>query len=102
VKLKFKPGDTVRVIGSRRTAKIRAILTSMHGALLETQIEGFRRWNLDELRLVKRSQKKNGQTVGAYVFALALKDQAAPSEPPVSEKHSDKAKNQKAVGKPKN
>jgi thiamine monophosphate kinase len=58
VKSKLKPGDTVRVVGSRGTAKIGAILTSMHGALLEKQIEGFRRWNLDELRLVKRSEKK--------------------------------------------
>jgi hypothetical protein len=56
--VKLKPGDTVRVIGSRGTAKIRAILTSMHGALLETQIDGFRRWNLDELRLVKRNKTK--------------------------------------------
>jgi hypothetical protein len=56
--VKLKPGDTVRVIGSRGTAKIPAILTSMHGALLEKQIEGFRRWNLDDLRLVKRSKKK--------------------------------------------
>ncbi len=56
--MRLKPGDTVRVIGSRGTAKIRAILTSMHGALLDRQIDGFRRWNLDELRLVKRSKKK--------------------------------------------
>jgi hypothetical protein len=55
--LKLKPGDTVRVVGSRGTATIRAILTGMHGALLEKQIGGFRRWNLDELRLVKRSKK---------------------------------------------
>jgi hypothetical protein len=54
---KLKPGDTVRVVGERGTAKIRAILTSMRGALLETQIEGFRRWNLDELRLVKRKKR---------------------------------------------
>ena len=58
MKTKLKPGDTVRVVGERGTAKIRAILTSMHGALLETQVGGFRRWNLDELRLVKRSQGK--------------------------------------------
>jgi hypothetical protein len=32
----------------------------MHGALLEKQIEGFRRWNLDDLRLVKRSKKMTG------------------------------------------
>jgi hypothetical protein len=57
MKLKMKPGDTVRVIGERGTANIRAILTSMHGALLEKQIGGFRRWNLDELRLVKRKPK---------------------------------------------
>jgi hypothetical protein len=54
----LKPGDTVRVVGSRGTAKIRAILTDVHGALLETQIDGFRRWNLDELRLVKRQRNK--------------------------------------------
>ena len=53
-----KPGDTVRVIGARGTSKIRSILASMHGALLETQIDGFRRWNLDELRLVKRGESK--------------------------------------------
>ena len=57
VKRQLKPGDTVRVVGARRTAKIRAILTSVHGALLETQIDGFRRWNLDELRLVKRKTR---------------------------------------------
>jgi hypothetical protein len=56
--MKLKPGDTVRVIGSRQTAKIRSILTSIHGALLEKQIDGFRRWNLDELRLVKRGSRK--------------------------------------------
>jgi hypothetical protein len=49
--MKLKPGDTVGVVGSRGTAKIRAILTSMHGALLEKQIEGFRTWNLDELQI---------------------------------------------------
>jgi hypothetical protein len=52
--MKLKPGDTVRVLSERGTARIRAILTSMHGALLEKEIGGFRNWNLDELRLVKR------------------------------------------------
>jgi hypothetical protein len=56
--MKLKPGDTVRVVGSRGTAKIRSILIGMHGALLEKQLDGFRRWNLDELRLVKPSKKK--------------------------------------------
>jgi hypothetical protein len=55
--MKLIPGDTVRVVGARGKAKIRAILTSMHGALLGKQIDGFRRWNLDELRLVKRKPK---------------------------------------------
>jgi len=54
--MKLKPGDTVRVVGERGTAKVRAILTSMHGALLETQIGGFRRLNLDELSLVNRGK----------------------------------------------
>jgi hypothetical protein len=58
MKVNLKPGDTVRVVGSQGTAKIRAILSSVHGALLEKQIDGFRRWNLDELRLVKRDKKK--------------------------------------------
>jgi hypothetical protein len=56
--MKLKPGDTVRVVGSRGTAKIRAILTDVHGALLKTQIDGHRLWNLDELRLVKRGRSK--------------------------------------------
>ncbi len=56
--MKLKPGDTVRVVGSRGTAKSRAILTSIHGALLDRQIDGFRRWNLDELRLVKRKSNQ--------------------------------------------
>ena len=54
VKSKLKPGDTVRVVGERGTAKIRSILTSMHGVLLEKRIGRFRNWNLDEIRLVKR------------------------------------------------
>jgi hypothetical protein len=39
--VKLKPGDTVRVVGARGTAKIRAILRSMHGALLEKRIRGL-------------------------------------------------------------
>ncbi len=45
MKLRFKPGDTVRVVGSRGTAKIRAIPMCMHGALLDKHIDGFRCWN---------------------------------------------------------
>jgi hypothetical protein len=32
MKVKLKPGDTVRVVGSRGMAKIRSILTSMREA----------------------------------------------------------------------
>jgi len=39
---------------------------------------------------------------GACIFALTPKGQAAPSETPGSEKHSDKTTKQKPVGKPKN
>lgn len=53
---KFRRGDVVRVVGERRTSKVRAILTHVNGALLETEIGGFRSWNLDELRLVKRAE----------------------------------------------
>jgi hypothetical protein len=56
MKPKLKPGDTVRVVGERGTARIRAVLTRVNGALLEKQIGGFRNWNLDELRLVKRGR----------------------------------------------
>ena len=52
----FKPGDTVRVVGERSTSRIRAILTAVNGALLETAIGGFRIWSLDELVFVKRSK----------------------------------------------
>jgi hypothetical protein len=54
--VKLKPGDTVRVVGSRGTAKVRAILSNVNGALLEKKIDRFRLWNLDELRLVKRKK----------------------------------------------
>ncbi len=53
----LKPGDVVRVVGSQGTAKIRSILTSVHGAMLDKKTDGFRLWNLDELRLVKRKAK---------------------------------------------
>ena len=56
---KFRPGDTVRVVGERGTSKVRAILTDVNGALLETEIGGFRSWNLDEVRLVKRGSSRN-------------------------------------------
>ena len=55
--MKLKHGDTVRVVGSSGTAKIRALLTHIHGAMLNKQIDGFRLWNLDELILVKRKAK---------------------------------------------
>jgi hypothetical protein len=60
--MKLKRGDTVRVPGERGTSTIRALLPDVSGALLETQIGGFRTWNLDELRLVKRAkaEKKSG------------------------------------------
>ena len=60
---KLRPGDTVRVIGSRDAAKIRSILNpSMHGAMLDKKVDGFRLWNLDELRLVKRGKAKKEKT----------------------------------------
>jgi hypothetical protein len=60
--VKLKPGDAVRTIGLQRTAKVRAILTNVHGALLEKRIGRFRVWNLDELRLVKRSAAKRSKS----------------------------------------
>jgi hypothetical protein len=54
--VKLKPGDTVRVVGERGASKVRSVLNDVNGALLETQIGGFRRWNIDELRLVKRAK----------------------------------------------
>jgi len=54
--MKLKRGDTVRVIGERGTSKVRSIQLDANGALLETQIGGFRKWNIDELRLVKRAK----------------------------------------------
>ena len=54
-KTKYKPGDIVGVVGERGTSKVRAILKEVNGALLETEIGGFRTWNLDELRFVRHS-----------------------------------------------
>lgn len=54
-KVRYKPGDIVSVVGERGTSKVRAILKEVNGALLETKIGGFRTWNLDELRFIKRS-----------------------------------------------
>jgi hypothetical protein len=51
--MKLKRGDIVRVIGERGTAKVLSVLNDVNGALLETQIGGFRSWNVDDLRLVK-------------------------------------------------
>ena len=55
MKRKLEPGDVVRVVGSKGTAKIRSI--RMHGVLLEKNIGGHRLWNLDDLRLVKRKKR---------------------------------------------
>ena len=55
-KTTFRRGDIVRVVGERGTSKVRAILAHVNGALLEREIGGFRSWNLDELRLVKRAE----------------------------------------------
>jgi hypothetical protein len=51
--MKLRPGDTVRVVGERGTAKIRSILTSIHDVLLEKRIGRFRNSNIDDIRLVK-------------------------------------------------
>lgn len=61
-KVRLKPGDTVRVVSERGTAKIKAILPEVNGALLETAIGDFRNWNLDELRLVKRGKGRKGMS----------------------------------------
>jgi len=57
MKATLKPGDTVRVVGERGTAKIRAILTSMHGALLEKQIDGLPTLESGRAKIGKESEK---------------------------------------------
>lgn len=52
----LKAGDIVRVVGSSGTARIRSILNDRHAAFLDKKVAGFRLWNLDELRLVKRGK----------------------------------------------
>ena len=56
--MKLKRGDIVRVIGESGTSKVRVVLNDVNGVLLETQIGGFRKWNIDDLRLVKRAKVK--------------------------------------------
>ena len=54
--MKLKPGDTVRVKGERGTAKVRSILIAVNnGVLLDKSLGGYRNWDADELRLVKRA-----------------------------------------------
>ena len=56
--MKLKPGDIVRVVGERGTAKVRSILTAVNnGALLDKALGGFRNWDQDELKLVRRGNK---------------------------------------------
>lgn len=74
MKARFKPGDTVRVIGERGTAKIRSLLSAINGALLETEIGGFRNWNLDELQLVKRANGDSKQRQVSDETRAKLKD----------------------------
>jgi len=54
--MKLKRGDIVRVLGEPGTSKVRSVLNDVNGALLEAQIGGFRNWNIDDLRLVKRAK----------------------------------------------
>jgi hypothetical protein len=70
--VKLKLGDTVLVVGERRTSNVRAILTSMHGVLLETRI-GIRSpiatfaLSLRILRALREvSGKLKGPCPGAY------------------------------------
>jgi hypothetical protein len=56
--MKFREGDIIRVPGERGTAAIRAVLRHMNGVLLEKHIGGFRRWNQDEIKLVRRGKPK--------------------------------------------
>jgi len=62
--MKLKPGDIVRVLGERGTSKVRSIQIDVNGALLEAQVGGFRRWNIDELRLVKRAKAGKRESEG--------------------------------------
>jgi hypothetical protein len=72
-KIRFQPGDTVRVPGERGTSRIRSILAAVNGALLESEIGGYRSWNLDELRLVKRANLSKSRKVSEEV-RTKLKD----------------------------
>jgi hypothetical protein len=63
-----------RSIGSRGTAKIRAILTDVHAALLEKKIDRFRLWNLDELAREIQADARFGKEVknrGKFVASFA-------------------------------
>jgi len=62
--MKLKRGDIVRVLGEPGTSKVRSVLNDVNGALLETQIGGFRSWNVDELRLVKRAKAGRKKSEG--------------------------------------
>jgi hypothetical protein len=70
--VKLKPGDTVRVLGERGTSKIRSLLTAVNGVLLETEIGGFRNWNTEEVRFVRRGKLTMRRTVSEQTRAKAI------------------------------
>jgi hypothetical protein len=81
--MKFKPGDTVRVVGERGTSIIRSIMTAVNGALLDTPIRGFRQWSLEDLRLVKpadASRKRMSDDHRAKLMASAKQRWGKPKQ----------------------
>jgi len=62
-KPQFQVGDTVRLAGYKRTAKIERFLRDVPGrcAVLATPLGGFHFWDVNDLILVRRGQGKKGR-----------------------------------------
>ena len=57
----FRVGDTVRLMGYRRTTKIKRFVHNVHNvAALNRALGGYYEWSVDELILVRRARRRKG------------------------------------------
>lgn len=59
---RIREGSLVRLRGRKTTARVRAMLTDIQGGvLLDGYLGGFRYWNVLDLEVVPRKERKNAR-----------------------------------------
>ena len=105
--MKVRPDDTVRVVGSRGTAKIRAILSNVNGALLEKKLSidldptGFGFELNYGLTLCRVGRREDGVTELREVLRLDPEDAVAAKAIYISNEHVTNAQAANTVAPPK-